>query len=248
MGKAERANYTAENEAIEMKAVYHQFVAYLFTFYNQTLPDGNIMHLDHLNALNFEFDPPSKGPEIPLMKWNNTKVTVNSTSYGVTIRNAVVPQGSMVFRFALHYFRGSCSIAVSGPNQRDLFLDAGYANAHAVVWRERNRRLNWLSLGIVTIFAFALLLLLRVVLRPAAMSDIAATVVKSCVGADLNRSPIEVSPDEEKWVSRFDSLVSDDQFGAYRTDSSFNQSFHPAERIVLDFDDTLYDTYDGKEH
>lgn len=185
-------------EFMEMKVLYWQFMAYLFTFYN--ISTGDVaMGLDRLNSLNFQFDE-VEGRDIQLLQVNGETVTTPSRGYTLSLNNVIVPQGPIMVRFAQHFFRGSAVITIGDANEKDLFFDSGVEKVHSVIWREKKRTLNWLSLLLMTSASLLLLAILRMTLNPLSMTGIASVMVKSKVGADLNRSPVEVARNEDAWV------------------------------------------------
>lgn len=192
----------AEQVEGRMEVVHRQLIALLFSVYHRETGDET-MNLERLQQLddgnfaesNIRFLPdPDGGGEV-----NITQVSENGTIRDVqvtttrffTLVNAIVPRGEPAFRVAHQVFKASMGIQVKhGRNETDLVLGRGVEQHEAVVWQEDGRALNWLSLLIILVITTAVLLLLRLFLKPVATAEIAGLLVKEGVGARWDRSPL----------------------------------------------------------
>lgn len=164
-------------EENRMKIVHMQVIAYLFSFYRLGT-DDTAMGIDRLNSLKPEFSS-SLGPEVDVLHFQNKTLRYSSKRYSTTL-SGVVPQGRMALRVAHHVLRCSAAVSVTSAkwadvsSTEDLFLRHGLERRRAVVWRERSRSLNWLSLVLLVIALVGFLILLRLILKPSSTTVIAA--------------------------------------------------------------------------
>lgn len=90
-----------------------------------------------------------------------------------TVRGRI-PSGIRALTVANEVLKGSIAVGVDVPDAHDLFMGRGNVmKSDDVVWFEEGRSLNWLGLTIGFSGALALLMAMRVCLKPVAMVEIA---------------------------------------------------------------------------
>lgn len=206
-----KSSKTATDESERMKIIHMQFVAQIFTIYRNALKEQDSdMNLNRLQALEskFFFDKNPDSAQIDVLRLPGKSLNVSTREY-VTNVTGVLPQGTTVLRIAHNFFRGTAAVVVSNPDEEDLFLEEGLQESVAEVWKEKTRTVNWLSLLISVASYLTILFALRCIFKPVCTADIAGEYVRDAVGADLLRSPIEMSDDELKYFRI--SLGSEDQ-------------------------------------
>lgn len=181
-------------EELYTEAVHLQYFAYLFSAYNLNVQGDTEFLLNELNGLDFNFSKKELF-NVTILEIKGNKIVRNMTEYRTKVRGRL-PKGVAALRLGQHYFRGTSSIVVGAADQMDLFLEEGVGMENSAVWEEVSRPINLLSLIVTLGAALVLLIVLRVRLKPVAVADIAGIWVKSQVGADLGRSPVELNATE----------------------------------------------------
>ncbi|CDF77553.1 unnamed protein product [Chondrus crispus] len=175
-----------------ISAVHRQFVAFLFSTYRLSTKDDS-MNVKRLNEIDFTFDV-SEGDGVDVVVVNREKRLLKVPSRRYTTRfTAVSPRGNAAMNFADTFFKGSIGMAVVGPNTRDLMLPSGSTIENkGVIWREKFRVLNWLSLTFILLAAFSLLMYLRHSLKPVVMAEMAGLYVSEALGISEAAAPFEL--------------------------------------------------------
>lgn len=192
-----------EQESLQVRGIHRQYFAYLFTAYNLTVNSTTTeLLLDRLNVLDFQFNDTAEASEEDetILELPGDKIRSAVRKYTTRV-SGVLPRGLPALRLGHNFFKGTSAIVVASPNQTDLFLETGIESAHAVVWEEKSRPINLLSLSVTLIATILLLAALRVRLKPVAIAEIAGMWVKREVGANLKRSPMELDDKEEKFFA-----------------------------------------------
>lgn len=208
----------AEKESLHVEAVHQQYFAYLFSAYNLTVQKTTELFLDQLNELKFNFDSVSKEDQL-ILDIGGLEIRSAVTEYTTKV-SGVLPRGVPALRLGHNFFKGTTAIVVAAPNETDLFLESGMLSVRTVVWEEKSRPINLLSLCIILIAAMLLLAALRVCLKPVTVADIAGMWVKKRVGADLKRSPLELDENEDEYfkVTRREEYTLEDSSVGRRSD------------------------------
>lgn len=211
MKAMQRQGPKGEKELAEL--AHKQFIAFVFTAYSKVVPDGE-MNLERLNSLKFRFSAIG-GPRTEILRTNGKRYHSKSRRY-ITKLRGILPRGSPVLLFGQQFFRGAAAVDISEPDQDDLFIATGKHSAHAVVWLESVRAVNWLSLTIILVISTLTLLILRSWARSVSTSEIAGLLVKQEVHANVFRSPVELDRREKSFfrVTSTDDDYREYQYGA----------------------------------
>lgn len=171
-------NGLSPHEKEQMRIIYHQYVAYLFSLFNRAVPKAHAnMTLQRLNNLEFEFEGPVEGDEVDVLQLPGRELFVPTRQYAMRVQGEL-PRGTAALRIAQHFFRGMAAVVVVEGNKTDLFMDSGVGSSEAVVWEEDVRVMNWLSLAIIAGLGVIGLGLMRWFLKPASTAEIARVSVK----------------------------------------------------------------------
>lgn len=149
------------------------------------------MNLERLNTIDFNFtDEP--GPPIDIIQLNGKNERFRqaiSVRYETNFTD-IIPQGDPALLFAQQFFKGAIAMEIVGPDFYDLVLSTGNTvGKETIMWHEKCRTLNWLSLLIIMTLAFAGFMVLRYVLQPIGTAEIA--LVSVIGAADGNTSLAE---------------------------------------------------------
>lgn len=186
------------DEDRKVMGIHTQFLAYLFSIYSiQTRDKMHELTLDKLNAVKINFKP-ALGVQIKVLDVNGEDLAFRSKRF-VSTMDGEMPAGSMLMHFAQHLFRSSATVRVESGDETDLFEKDGLQRVSAVVWWEETRVLNWLTLFLVLFFTLLFLSLMRMRLKPLSTVNIASEYVKRAVGANLDRSPMELDANEDEY-------------------------------------------------
>lgn len=171
------------DEAALTQVVHLQFLAYLFSAHRFVLRSDVNESRARLEGVETEFTVKTGPPVVVL--------GVQRASRRYVLRgHGVLPQGTMVLRFAHHFFRGAAEVVVAGGNATDLFVGGGVRRREAAVWFEEARAVNWLALVIMLAVTLVTLVGLRVVLKPAATADVAEGIFElAAVRGDVLQLP-----------------------------------------------------------
>lgn len=184
-------------------AMHKLLISYLCSAYQRETEDAS-MNLKRLNDLSIDFQP--LGTEF-VHVLPSRSLREEARSYR-TVVEGILPQGLAAFHVAQNVFGGAAALKVVDGDTNDYFLDSlQIEEKEGVIWEETIRLVNWLSITIVLIISGLILLLLRFLLRPVSMAEIASYFVKGEVGAVLHRSPIELA-DHELGLFRIGPMIS----------------------------------------
>lgn len=132
-----------------MSIVHRQYIAYLFTAYVRDTGDES-MSLQRLRLLTFEKTGVEAGPELVVARTQNGSGVVRTQSVRyTTVVQGVIPRGVAALRFGQSVLKGAIAVEHVGPSDVDLVVNEGQYGVEAVVWWERVRTVNWLSMVIV---------------------------------------------------------------------------------------------------
>lgn len=132
-----------------MFVVHRQYIAYLFTAYVRDTGDES-MDLQRLRELNFESTAAQAGPELVVARTDNGSGIIRTQSVRyTTIVRGIIPQGEAALRFGQSVLKGAIAVEHVGPSDVDLLVNEGQYSVEAVVWWERVRIINLLSMVIV---------------------------------------------------------------------------------------------------
>lgn len=187
------------NEEVRISFMHRQFVAYLFNMYERDTADTS-MDFDKLNNTEFEFQS-VPGPLVKIIQINKRARfrEVTSTRHTTTFEG-VIPQGKAALQLAQAVLKGASAVSIGPPSQFDLQMGSGNtAGDRALMWRERARDLNWLSLNLMLAGAGVVFLGLRAVLKPVGTAEIAEYLVIKAVGAREGRPPVYMANDEKEY-------------------------------------------------
>ena len=187
----------SKHEKKQVEAVHKQFVGAMFTAVMRVekVKNGTDI-LDQSNEISFS-STDMEGQVIEVLQSEQKSHKVESRRYRSTMRG-VMPSGLFALHVAHHVFQGSAAITLDGGNTEDLFLKEGLQSQKSVVWDEPVRKLNWLSLLLICWTCLLLQIPLHFLLKPVSTAFIAGLWVKHKVGAEMERSPIEMGRKERK--------------------------------------------------
>ncbi|CDF35736.1 unnamed protein product [Chondrus crispus] len=187
----------SEHEKKQVEAVHKQFVGAMFTavMREKKVKNGTDV-LDESNKIKFSSND-MEGQHIEVLQSKQKTHTVKTRRYKSTM-TGVMPTGLIALHVAHHVFQGSAAITLGGGDTEDLFLNEGLQSRKSIVWAEPVRKLNWLSLLLICWTCLLLQIPLYLLLRPASTAYIAGLWAKHKVGAEMERSPIEVGKNERK--------------------------------------------------
>lgn len=191
-GRLMRKSDMSASREETISTVHKQFVAFLFTSYRNMTGDDS-MSVQRLNEIDFNFEV-SEGDPVDVIIVNDERRTLQRPSRRYTTSfQAVAPSGEATLRFAETFFKGSVGVTVAGPNTRDLLQGSGSTiESRGVLWRERFRVLNWLSLTLILLAVFLLLMYLRHSLQPVVMAEMAGLYVSEALGMEGAIPPIDL--------------------------------------------------------
>lgn len=180
----------SSDESRQIAAVHKQYIAYLFTAYQNAIPDDKNMSIDRLNE-EVRFDPIGEDNEvlITVLQVKGEPVKRKGRVYKTKVRG-VIPRGPAALRLAQDMFRGLTAITITDPDEVDLFVRDGFQRRRAAVWRERGRVVNWLSMVIILSSALVILITTRLLLKSVGMADVAGAWVRDAVGANTAARPV----------------------------------------------------------
>lgn len=181
---------TKETEIAD--AVHKLVVAYICSAYLRETRNEN-MSLKTINELSIDFRPLEK-EIVNVLPGNSLREEARVYE---TVVIGVLPTGLAAFHVARNVFGGAAALKVVEGDTRDFFLDTlQLEERRAVIWAETIRLVNWLSITIALLISGLILIMLRLLLKPASTAEIAGYFVKSEVGALLHRSPVEMAEQE----------------------------------------------------
>ncbi|CDF35735.1 unnamed protein product [Chondrus crispus] len=187
----------SKHEKKQVEAVHKQFVGAMFSAVIRAKNDKNgADFLDQVNRINCS-STEMEGRDIEVLQSEQKSHTVKTRRYNSTMKG-VMPSGLYAIQMAHNVFKGSSAVVLHGGDTQDLFLKEGLQSQKSVVWGEPVRKLNWLSLLIVCLACLFLQIPLHFLLKPISTAYIAGLWAKHKVGAEMERSPIEVSRNERK--------------------------------------------------
>lgn len=189
--------------------LHKQIVAFLFNAYVRETNDDR-MNLARLSNLTFNHSTQA-GPNVEIIQINNRDRfrTVTSTQYR-TILKGVLPRGKAALQFTQAILKGATGIQLAGPDHYDVIMGSGNeAGNKALMWRESQRSLNWLSLNIALIASLTVFIMLRILLRPVATAEIAELYIRDAVGAKRGRPTLCMEKEEKRWFKLVDVEVED---------------------------------------
>ena len=187
----------SKHEKEQVEAVHKQFIGAMFTavMKAEKVKNGTDI-LDQSNKITFS-STDKEGQVIEVLQSEQKSHKVESRRYRSTM-TGVMPSGLFALHVAHHVFQGSAAITLDEGNTQDLFLKEGFQSQKSIVWEEPVRKLNWLSLLIICLVCLFLQIPLHFLLKPVSTAFIAGLWVKHKVGAEMERSPIEVGRKERK--------------------------------------------------
>lgn len=180
-----------------VEALHMQFIAFLFTEYKNRRKDDDSVTLERLNNLNFSFST-ENGPLVNVIQLQQRQRyrQVASVKH-VTKVTGLIPRGPEALAFAQVVFKGAYGLGLSGPDRYDLILGTGQTPPRpSVAWQEVGRTLNWLSLSIAVCVAAVLLVLSRILFKPAGTAEIAFLYFATLPGAAGMEQPLRLSPED----------------------------------------------------
>lgn len=185
------------SRAAQVYTVHKNLVGYLLSAYQRATNDDRIT-LDFMKRLQFTSDT-DEGPAYNITQVGDGSgfVSAQSTLHRTEL-TALLPRGPAALRFAQSVFKASTAIGVTSAAVSDLLENEGESMAEAVVWRDPSRRLNWLSLLIMSLSALFILFALRLCLRPIATQEIADVLVTRAADEAAERDAFRSKEDEPK--------------------------------------------------
>lgn len=181
-----------------MKFVHKTLIGFLLSAYNEDT-DEDRFTVAMLNKLSITHSN-SNGPNIIVIKINNIEkfVRVVSDRYSTRVKIPDIGAGP-VLSLSRALLKSMIAVKVSGPDTKDLLMGSGSRTENkSVLWYETSRTINWLTLIITLVGGFLILFGLRTASHTVSSVDIAGVLVKQLVGAQRNRSPIELDDGEDK--------------------------------------------------
>lgn len=161
--------------------VHRQVIAYLFNAYGRMSKDVS-MTAARLARMSYNFTV-EDGPLMDVVQLSRGEIGRFRRATSVRHRTVVtdkIPRGPKAVRMAGLVLSASSAISISGPDAHDVFLGSGNMGYRpAVVWWEEKRDLNCLSVILIVTITFAVLVVLRVSLKPISLSQTAAFVLEN---------------------------------------------------------------------
>lgn len=162
-------------EQTQFRFVHRQFLAFLFNMYRNRTEDSS-MDLDLLNSIQLHFTAET-GPKVFVLALNGEAAGRSLWTLSMrhkTTFTAKIPKGQTALRFAGIFFRASTGLKVTGPDLWNFYLPKGEnIEKESTMWLEQSRTLNWVTLLAVTLSGIVLLLILRLLLKPIGIVEIA---------------------------------------------------------------------------
>lgn len=161
--------------------IHRLYIAYLFTHYNRMNPHNQTLAIWQLqNLLKRARTEVKAGPDAVLIKLSTLpRYRSEATRRYETIMRGILPHGAEALRFAGVVLKASTGVRVTGPDLNDLDLgSASTFSREALMWKEKIRGLNWLSLLILIVLGVFCFLILKISLSPSSTTEIAEAVVK----------------------------------------------------------------------
>lgn len=185
------------SRAAQVHTFHKNLVGYLLSAYQRATNDDRIT-LDFMKDLEFTSET-FEGPPYTITQVGDGSgfVRAQSTQHKTQL-TALLPRGPAALRFAQSVIKASTAIGVTSADVTDLLEDEGESIAEAVVWRDPSRRLNWLSLLIMSLSALFILFALRLCLKPIATQEIADVLVARAADEAAERDAFRSKEDEPK--------------------------------------------------
>lgn len=162
----------------QMSIVHKQFFAYLFTSYVRMSGD-TAMNLERLRSLKFESMKITNGSVVSIVQTSNGSSIFRTASLRYETRvQGVMPRGTAAFRFAQSFFKGIIGIEVGPADESDLIANTGVQILNGVMWGERRRYLNTVSVLLTVVGMGAALVLVRLYLQPMDMASMALAALQ----------------------------------------------------------------------
>lgn len=203
-------------EKEQIQVVHQQFIAHIFNsllaakkFKEEAVDE----EMGKINSITYDLTS-MEGPDVIVLQTGSIIQRSKSRRY-VSNVDGVLPRGTPVLRIGQQIFRGSTAISIAEPEEEELFLEEGKLSRQTIIWQEKVRKLNWLSMLIICISALVVQALLRFKLKPVTTAYIAGLWVKNRVGADMERSPVQLDDMEKKSFQFYPSKAENEyRYGA----------------------------------
>lgn len=183
------------DEERTMEGIHRMFVAYLYSVHGWDFKGD--LKVEDLNLMEIEFNVTDPGPDVTVLKIEGGDAIIEKSTVYKSRMRGLLPMSAMSLHVAHQFWRASSTLKVVEGDEWDLFVDDGVQKAESVVWWEKSRKLNWVSLLLMVVASLMILGLLRMKMKPETTVNIASHYVKRAVGAHRNRSPMEIDEDKE---------------------------------------------------